>query len=253
MNNIRIKRNAISTLLITLLVALNIAHIPANAESRLLWSDNPGAYEQHLIRRHDNPLFPKNRRVINQSEIDVARKRDIDDYKILEHRFLKLLEEIVEQPSLVDVNTIDNFRKVVDKLIPDAMGVGGKANDIAMKTRELRQSLIASWSRGVSVTAEAKQALEEAELYYHENAPNFEIPFIAQMGRDNSPIPNYEVVPALLMEEPDTIAMVISWLEPNKLAAVQQAALQVLKSALDEGAQIQNLDLILEALGINNN
>lgn len=133
------------------------------------------------------------------------------------------------------------------------MGVGGKANSIAMKTKELRQSLITSWSKGVPGNAEAKRALVTAELFYQENAPTFEIPFVAQMVRDDSPIPTNEVVPALLMEKPDTIAMVVGLVEHNKRQAFQQGAFRVLKSALDEGAQFQNMDAILEALGINVN
>lgn len=86
MNTIRVKHYVISTLLFTFLAAMGIAQIPASAGPRILWSDNPGAYEQHLMRRHNNPLFPKGRRVISQAEIDVARKHDNNDYKNLERR-----------------------------------------------------------------------------------------------------------------------------------------------------------------------
>ena len=232
----------ISLMLITFFVALGITQIIVSAEPRLTWSDNPGAYEQHLIRRYNNPLFSKDRRVISQSMIDLARKRDINDYKNIENRLLKLSEEIAELPGHVNSKIIKKIRETIDNLIGDAMGVGGKANSIAKKTKKLRKALIKSWSKALSDHDDAKQLLVEAELYYQENVTKFNISFVAQLTRKDRPIPNNEVVPALLMEKPDTIAMIMESIGPNNRPAIQQGALSVLKTALDEGEAILNLD-----------
>jgi hypothetical protein len=239
--------------IIAALIATDISQAQAIAGPNLVWSDNPGAYEQHLMRRYENLLFPKYRRHITQSEIDSARARDLKDYAELNKRLIKLAEDISVLPDHVDSATINRIREIIDDVIQDAMGVGGRAYDIAFKTKELRQTLISSWSKAVPGNSEAQRALVLAELYYQENAPKFEVPFIAQMVREDGPIPSNEVVPALLMEKPNIIAMVLGWVEPSKRPAAQKGALQVLKASIEEGAQIDNLEEILEALGVNAN
>lgn len=251
MSAIRLRHYPFAVVVFAALVALDFAPDRVFAGSVLVWSNNPGAFEQHLLRRYKNPLFPKDRRQVTQSEIDLARERDLIDYKELDDRLIRLSEDISALPDHIDSTTINKIRELIDDLIQDAMEVGGKAYDIATKTKELRQTLISSWRKGTSRNAEAQRALVTAELFYQQNAPKFEVPFIAQMGRKDGPIPSNEVIPALLMEKPDTIAMVVSWIEPSKRPAVQQIALQVLKAGLEEGAQIGNLEEILKALGID--
>jgi len=211
------------------------------------------AYEQHLMRRYNNLLFPKDRRQVSQADIKLARKRDLNDYRKLNDRLINLVNRISALPSNVDSETINSVRESIDDLIQDTMGVGGKAYAITTKMKELRVTLISSWSKGASGNMELQQALLTAENYYHQFAAQFEIPFIAQMGRKDSPIPTDEVVPALFMEKPDTIAMVMSWVEPSERLETQRGALQVLNAALDEGAQIDNVQEIRKALGVNVN
>jgi len=61
---------------------LNDAH-QANLESTdgtLQWSNDPGAYESHLMRRHNNPYFPESRRNVSLEDLQEAKKKDEDDY-----------------------------------------------------------------------------------------------------------------------------------------------------------------------------
>jgi len=242
--------NFLRAVLIIASLAMIVGPDLSVATTSLVWSANPGAVEQHLMRRHNNLLFRKDRRQITQSEINVARERDLRDFEKLNNRLILLLEDISVLPDHVDSSTIKKIRERIDDLIQDAMGVGGKAYDIATETKRLRKVLISTWAEGISNNSEAQRALLAAEIYYQENAPKFEIPFVAQMVRENRSIPSEEVIPALLMEQPNTIALTISWLKPDKRSAFQKAALQVLKSALEEGAQISNLEQILGALGV---
>ena len=77
------------------------------AQSDFKWSESPGAFEQHLQRRHNNALFPKERRKITQSDIDAARKRDLKDYELLRERLESILTETAKLPKRIVSSTID--------------------------------------------------------------------------------------------------------------------------------------------------
>jgi TonB family protein len=228
---------------------INVAPDLSLAELPFVWSDNPGAFEQHLIRRFKNPLFPKARRQITHAEITKARERDIRDYKELNDRLITLLEDISSLADPIDSSAINRIRGRMEDLIQDAMGVGGQAYDLATKTKQYRKELISDWAKGLSDKPDALRRLEQAELYYHENSLKFEIPFIAQTIRGARSIPSEEIIPALLMEQPNTIAMSIAMInDPSKQSAFRQGTLQVLQTGLDEGAHIEDLEEILKAL-----
>lgn len=224
------------------------------AEMPFVWSDNPGAFEQHLIRRYKNPLFPKARREITQVELAEARERDNRDYEELNDRLIRLVEDmelVFDYSGSIVSSTMIKFRKRIDDLTQDAMGVGGQANDIAKKAKELRKGLISDLAKGMSGNQDAQRTLEEAERFYHEGKAKFEIPFMAQFVRKDGPIPADEFVPALLMEQPNYIARTIARMDdPNRRAAVQQWALQVLRTALDDGAHIEDFEEKLRALDL---
>jgi len=223
-----------------------------NQDSHLNWSNNPGAYELHLKRRHNNMLFQKKRRVINQSEVDFARNHDHSDYINLKNRLSNLLIEVEKFPDIVDSSQINKIREIIDTLIGDAVGVGGEAELIVQKTKEFRKLLITTWSESAANNPKAKQAIIKAENFYQENIIKFEVPFVAQITRENSPIPDDELIPALLMESPDVITKTFDWLDPDTRTIIQKEAIRILKSAVNEGAQIKNFNDILNALKINN-
>jgi len=220
------------------------------AESQLVWSNNPGAFEQHLIRRYNNRLFPKSRRTVTQIEIDVAQDRDLKDYEKVGQDLTNIIEEIARFPDFVNSSKINELRECIDNLIEKCMGVGGNAYTTAHEVKELRRVIIKWWAKAVSSNPEIKHRLYEAEATYHQNIPRFEVPFITPMLRKDSPISDEEIVPALLTEKPETIASVIRFLAPDVRGSVQKTALVILKEAMQEGAEFTNIHEILRALEI---
>lgn len=237
---------------VALLMATAIYQIAsAQTSSRLSWSENPGAFEQHLQRRYRNPLFPPIRRIVTQADINKAGLRDYQDYEALNARMIRLAQNILQLPDHVSSSQVNALRERMDELIQNAMGVGSPGYEIALRVKELRQTSIQSWRAAAAGNAEALRALDEAEQFWHANAPVFHTPFIAQMTRRDGPIPAEEVLPALLSEQPETIATVMNWIEdPQKKAIIQAEAASILKSAMNSGATIDRLDEKVQALGL---
>lgn len=237
---------------VALLMAAAIYQIAsAQTSSQLSWSENPGAFEQHLQRRYRNPLFPPIRRIVTQADINKARLRDYQDYEALNARMILLAQDILQFPDHVSSSQVNALRERMDELIQDAMGAGGLAYEITLEVKKIRQTLIQSWRGVVAGNAETLRALDEAEQFWHANAPLFHVAFIAEMLRKDGPIPAEDVVPALLSEQPETIATVMSWFEdPRKKAIVQTDAASILKSVMNSGTTIDRLDEKVQALDL---
>lgn len=218
------------------------------------WSENPGAFEQHLMRRYNNPLFPKDRRKITQEEIASARKKDTRDYEEVKSRLNDLLQDIVSLPDSIDFATTNDFLDRLQDLTLDAMGVGGQASDVALLAQELRNEFLATWKTTFVEHPNLKRLLEKAEQFDQLYAQRFHTPFPAPMLREDKSIPPGEVIPAILMEGPNEIATITKSIDdPDIRIQFQQEAIRVLQAARAEGAYIDNLESILKALEVSPN
>lgn len=226
--------------------------IESRKEVTLIWSENPGAFELHLLRRCNNLLFQKERRIVSQSDIAAAVAQDKLDSRLLEKHFHQLVERILHDiGNKTTWGELNKVRERIDFLIETSAGIGGAASEIKDKLQQLRQSLIFTARQGFSKNIEYLHLLNEAEDYHETNITKFSVPFIAQMGRKNSPIPNNELVPSLLIKKPETIRTVMSHLMDTELHdKIRQEALSLLDGAIKEGATFDNVKAILSALGI---
>ncbi len=66
------------------------------------WSPNPLIFERHLQRRHNNRLFKKDRRRVNQVEIDASKAKDSAIAKNLNTRYQILKSEYQILKRMVD-------------------------------------------------------------------------------------------------------------------------------------------------------
>ena len=212
------------------------------------WSTNPGAFERHLIRRYNNPLFAPERREITHAEIDEAKAQDARDIQRLDENWNRLIAEIRALPEKITSSTVDDLRERIDELIQIGLGIGGHAHGITSKAKELRQMLIQTWAKGLEGHPDAKLALEKSERFNQEYGARFENPFVAELSRENSPIPEEEIIASLLTEKPETIAIVLSFSEPDPRQSIRQSAIALLRGAIEEGVTFDNLREILKVL-----
>jgi hypothetical protein len=220
------------------------------AQLKPKWSESPGAFEQQLKRRHNNLLFPKERRTITQADIDAAAERDRADYEVVKGRLQVIAADLSKLPERITAPTLNPFRQRTEDLIQDAAGVGGNAADIAARSKELRRTLVSSWEMVLSEGSEERKELNAIEKFYHEKVAMFEVPFFAQMLRKDGPIPDDDIVPALLSEDCDTIALVFNWLDQSTQAKFQKAAAEIIEMARRESGEIEGLDAKMRVLTV---
>lgn len=210
----------------------------------LVWSVNPGAFELHLRRRYNNLLFLENRRNVVQSDIDAARTRDILDAKMLDQEQRTLFEEFLLVDEAVGTQQI---REKVDTLIETAFGIGGPADEILAELQKLREVITNTSRKSFAEHSELLAKLEDAEQAHKSYMAEFFVPFLAQMSRKDSPIPADEIVPSLLMQEPNTIRVVMRWADANFRQVLRNEAVSLLREALQQGWPVDRMPGILAA------
>ena len=194
------------------------AYSPNNDDASLNWSDCPGAHENHLKRRYNNPYFSNERQIISNDDLISAKETDEDEYHIASLQFSELLTEIedIGISSTLPMSEIQKIREKVDELISFSKGVGGRACNIATEAEKLRESVITTMRDGVSNDADSLAALEKANAHHEQYTKKFNIPVIAEMMSERSPIKKEDVLSTILSEEPATISIILSMFRRNR-------------------------------------
>lgn len=217
-------------------------------EQTLLWNENPGAFEQHLRRRYNNPLFEPRRRLVTQRDIDYARERDILDADALAREQVALFDDVPWEDATMDLQLLNEIRERVDELIKRAVEIGGPAEKTLEILHNFREGIIESSRQAFSGTPKLLQLLEDAERYHRDHVvAELLIPFIAQMGRSDGPIPNDEILPSLLMQSHKTIRLVLTNGDEYFQQSFQEEAVGLLRRAFEQGMAIERIDDILDA------
>jgi len=210
----------------------------ANLESTdgtLQWSNDPGAYESHLMRRHNNPYFPESRRNVSLEDLQEAKKKDEDDYISCQRRLEGLGQEIEALPQTSTSRDLMALRERIDDLIFFSTGVGGPATEIASKADQLREVVISVLRSAFAGDEETLSNIEKADTYHKDNVRKFYIPVIAQMRRENSPILEEETIATVLSEDPSSIAIFMNCLPEDSRSLIEVEGLKMLQETLNNG------------------
>jgi hypothetical protein len=167
-----------------------------------MWSDKPGCFERHLQRRDGNVLFPRERRIVTQREIEEARRKDTVEQRQLREK----VRSFAIRSSTVLMNDQSPTRgasvlKEVQALLGEAASIGGIIDEAIQILEMTEQGLMEALNKAVPEVA------EQLELV-HSCAVTERSPYLAQLMRKDSRIRKDEEIPTLLTEDSDTISFV---------------------------------------------
>ncbi len=220
----------------------------------LAWSDNPGCYERQLQRRHENPLFSPDRRIVTQDEVEAAAVRDFLEADAFRAELKATLESISKGPVGTKVSDVTTILRRLDHLERRAAQIGG---DLALQEEALANlddRIMTELQQATSEENPFSDALRSLkEMRTTGTGRTLRNRFWAQMSREDSPImaTAEDILPSLLTEDPETIRLVMGAynLESVKAQEIRQAALQIISEVEATGAMVPRADEKLEALG----
>lgn len=216
------------------------------------WSSRPGAFERHLQRRHKNPLFPAERRVVTAAEVYYTRVRDAQAIEDVRRTLLEVHQELKERDLPWPWHPyLNGLREKVDAAM-DLLRAAGGAPPLEEAAAEMRERLIEVWRLALGDNPEGLAALEAAEAAHRKNSEET-TSWVKQIGSPAKPIPPEEVTQSLLSESVEDIARSVSHLSPNDeaLASLRSEALRCVMRALAEGHEVPQHRQKLAALGVS--
>jgi hypothetical protein len=211
------------------------------------WLKTPGAHERHLQRRYKNPLFPSDRRTVSTVEVYAARVNDAEALEAARKTVVEIMRAFDDNDWLYAFNEV---RERIDATRQQLRRAGGDIATIDNLLKQYRKLVIDTWRARFQEDAQGLEGLEHAERIFAEKERSIlGTSFGSQLTNPANPIPASEVIPALLCEDPDTVALYVQVLAgPERIEALKWAA-EIVSAADKEGIDIMTIKEQLYALG----
>ena len=217
----------------------------------LKFSEQPGAFERQLRRRHNNPLFPAAAAVVTADQMDAARRRDQEERRSFQAALRATLREALDMPPQVDSDVLLKLKERLDQLYDQCAGLPGDWDrDKQSLMRMIGVIMQAVWA-GAGDDPRARSELEQEE---HARTLHHEMllqPLVAHLLRPDSPIGPDELVPTLLSETSDVVNTVFALFDPAQKQALCAQARAMLERLKPEGQPLpdawQRLELMENA------
>ncbi|QND86523.1 Uncharacterized protein ChrSV_4297 [Chromobacterium vaccinii] len=220
---------------------------PANFPS-WKWSAKPGAFERHLQRRHNNPLFPYDRQQVSAVDVYYARVKDAQALADVRRGLSSIFEELRKGGLPIDWHPyLNGMREQLDELYEQLQRAGGD-NELEQAWRQLREHIIKTW-RAASGNTDALDRAEALVRQCHDEATQW----TCQLSTPAKTIPSDEVVCSLLCESVEDIIKSVARLGPSSemMADIRTEALRCVMHALAEGHEVPQHRQKLAALGVS--
>jgi hypothetical protein len=233
----------------------NSADLVPTIGERIQWSQNPGHFERYLQIRHNNPLFPPERRKVEPRELFAARKQDTEEREDFQAQMKSYLDEIVSvfhptQPAAYA--QCDEYRVKLEALIERASELGPSVEQDRATLWKLWHCTVQDIEKSVALWEfDADKALDAASAAHRlakERLIRFGNFAIAQMIRDDGPVPKEERAPFILSHDADTILQFMSFYKSEAKAEFRSYAEALFRNAQAKGFEIPDTEEKLKAM-----
>ncbi|MEJ2361870.1 MAG: hypothetical protein P8Z75_10650 [Gammaproteobacteria bacterium] len=181
------------------------------------FSPQPGAFEKHLRRKYQNPLFPPAQQNLLQAEVEQARQRDQQDLQV----FMEAFDGTVKQAALlngtVDSEVILDLKEKLERLYVSSSSLAGDLGDYQDALMKLIQVCMQLIRNGASDDVVALRKLDEEDQARTVYFAMLESPLVAELMRGDEIIQTDELVPTVLSLETKDLTSVLALFEPEHL------------------------------------
>ena len=221
------------------------------------WSAQPGAYELHLMCRHQNPLFRPERQIVTGDDVYEARRRDAADLDAA--RKAAIMMRVALRDLVLSADAPESFtsaREQLDSLADRVRSLGRNSTVLQGYVAESRRMLISRWQQALADKADALQKLAEAEKLHHENRNAlYSTEWLRQYRHPDNVIPPDEIVPSLLTVDRETLEITIMAIQSHPklrpmLPTTRKLALEIVRPMMITGRPLPGLVEKLDALGV---
>jgi len=188
-----------------------------------LFSAKAGRAERMLKRQYNNPLFGEVQ--IEPLDIQDARKQDKEEVETFINYFRELVQQVMDLKPSADSDEVLKLKEALDKAYEISSGLAGEQAEIREMIKRLLGLMMQSMWKAVGNDAQGISKLEMEEEARQAHFALLEHPFIADMLAPESPVTEALLVPSLLSEKADTVALAFQLFDAEQqLQLVAQAS-----------------------------
>jgi len=202
-------------------------------------SQNPGAFERHLIRRENNPLFGERQVVVNSDSLMDVQKRDHDLLQQFMLDFREAMSLAVALKPNEESDVILNIKDKLDKLYVTSVSVADDQSRVKESIKKLLMVIMQSVRKGAEGDPKALQELEQEDMAREANYAFLESQLVADILDPDSPIENEDLIPTLLSANKDDLALANQLFDLEQLAHILFEAEVLLNQLEKEGHDLK--------------
>lgn len=202
-------------------------------------SDNPGAFERHLIRRNNNPLFGDRQTEINSDSLQEMQKKDHEILQQFMLDFKKAMTEAMSFKSNEDSEVILGVKDSLDKLYGVAASIGDDQTRIKESIKKLLGVIMQSVRKGAKDDPKALQELEQEDQAREANFRFLESQLVADILDADSPIEDIDLVPTLLSAGKDDLALASQLFDTDQINYILVEGSKLLNQLDKDGVDVK--------------
>jgi len=191
---------------------------------QLLFSELPGRYERHLMRKRDNPLFAETQRQLTEEQLSEAQRLDHEELEGYIHDLRSLVGEAVVLGSHEQSDVILGLKERLDKAYENASRLADDQTPNKEAIRKLISIIMRAVWRGAGNDSLALQELQQEEEARKVHYALLEFPLVADLLDPDSLIEESELLPVLLSAERNAFEAAITLFDPQQLKALSDQA-----------------------------
>ncbi len=202
-------------------------------------SENPGAFERHLIRRENNPLFGDRQTKVSSDTLFEAQKKDHDILQLFMVEFKKTMTKAVSFKPNEDSEVILAVKDSLDKLYAEATTIADDQSRVRESIKKLLMVIMQSVRQGAGDDAKALQELDQEDSAREANFNFLESKLVADILDPDSPIEDQDLVPTLLSAEKDDLALATQLFDLEQIDFILSQGEALLDKLDKEGADVK--------------
>ncbi len=202
-----------------------------------LFSPRGGRRERMLKRQFQNPLFGEMN--IEPFDIQDARREDAQEVEAFINQFRDLVQQVTELKPSADADEVLKLKENLDKAYETSAGLAGDQAELKQMIMRLLGLMMQSMWKAVGNDAQGISKLEMEEQARQAHFALLEKPFIADMLSPETLIDEAQLVPCLLSEDADTVALAIQLFEPQQQQIIYQQGQKLLAELDPEHERVQ--------------
>ena len=203
---------------------------------RLLFSEMPGRHERHLVRKHNNPLFPESERLLTSSQLDEAQRLDHEELVTYIGDLRKLVGEAVALGAHEQSDVILGLKERLDKAYETACRLADDQTPNKEAIMKLVGVIMQAVWKGAGNDTLAHQELMQEEEARKTHYQLLEYPLVADLLDPESPIREEDLLPTLLSAAQQEFEAAVTLFDPQQLKSLVEQGNELLAQIEDSEA-----------------